>query len=78
MYAVSCYIVLCYNSTSLYLDISKYSYQGLCQDTNFWGKIHIISVAVNYRYRRYKIDMKISIDNRYGFLVSNLTLAIMS
>ena len=27
----------------------------------------VISVAVNYRYRRYKIDMKISIDNRYGF-----------
>ena len=26
-----------------------------------------ISVAVNYRYTRYKIDMKISIDNRYGF-----------
>ena len=25
------------------------------------------SVAVNYRYRRYKIDMKISIDNWYGF-----------
>ena len=25
------------------------------------------SVAVNYRYSRYKIDMKISIDNRYGF-----------
>ena len=29
--------------------------------------IHGISVAVNYRYSRYKIDMKISIDNRYGF-----------
>ena len=26
-----------------------------------------ISVAVNYRYSRYKIDMNISIDNRYGF-----------
>ena len=26
-----------------------------------------ISVAVNYRYSRYKIDMKISIHNRYGF-----------
>ena len=25
------------------------------------------SAAVNYRYSRYKIDMKISIDNRYGF-----------
>ena len=27
-----------------------------------------ISVAVNYRYSRYKIDMTNSIDNRYGFL----------
>ena len=27
----------------------------------------LCSVAVNYRYSRYKIDMKISIDNRYGF-----------
>ena len=27
----------------------------------------IISVAVNYRYSRYKIDMTGSIDNRYGF-----------
>ena len=27
----------------------------------------LTSVAVNYRYSRYKIDMKISIDNRYGF-----------
>ena len=33
------------------------------------GGVTIIlnSVAVNYRYSRYKIDMKISIDNRYGF-----------
>ena len=31
------------------------------------------SVAVNYRYSRYKIDMKIAIDNRYGFFYIDIS-----
>ena len=45
-----------------------FGYQSMAIEaiTPIWNMV-VVSVAVNYRYSRYKIDMKISIDNRYGF-----------